>query len=137
MTPHLIIFLSRFLWKVIDSIINETKFVEMSHGGDDRFFVEYSKVAQMPPFDGDEMQRAKKIRSLATAGPQRPYRKLAGGVDLRRWSKRTAATPHLSLPKGVLRVIYLNKPLDKKSTHDPPIDVVARRALIISRILRV
>lgn len=93
----------------------------MSHGGDDRFFVEYSEVVQMPPLDGDEMQRAKKIRPLATAGPRRPYRKLAGGVDLRRWSKRTAAiSPHLSLPKGVRRVIYLNKPLDKKSTHDPP-----------------
>lgn len=98
------------------------KFVEMSHGGDDRFFVEYSRVVQMPPLDGDEMQRAKKIRPLATARvSQRPYRKLAGGVDLRRWSKRTVvAGPRLSLPKGVRRVIYLNKPLDKKSTHDPP-----------------
>ena len=127
MTFHFIIFLFRSFWKVINSIINETKFVEMSHWDDNQFFDEYSKVVQMPPLNGDEMQRAKKIRPLATAGPQRPYRKLAGGVDLRRWSKRFASqSPSFSLslslplPKGVRRVIYLNKPLDKKSTHDPP-----------------
>lgn len=51
------------------------KFVEMSHGGNNQFFDEYSKVVQMPPLDGDEMQRAKKIRPLATAGPQSPLSK--------------------------------------------------------------
>lgn len=69
----------------------------MSHGSEDRFFVE---AAQIPSLDGDEMQRAKKIRPLATSGSVRPYRKLAGGVDLRRWSKRTVASPPSLSPEG-------------------------------------
>jgi len=56
-TLHFITFPFRFLWKVIDSIINETKFVETSHG-DDRLFVEYSKAVQMPLLD--EMQRGRR-----------------------------------------------------------------------------
>jgi len=76
----------------------------MSHWDDNQFFDEYSKVVQMPPLNGDEMQRAKKIRPLATAGPQRPYRKLAGGVDLRRWSKRFASqSPSFSLSLSLSR----------------------------------
>lgn len=34
-------------------------------------------------------------------------------------SRSLSLSLSLFFPKGVCRVIYLNKPLDKKSTHDP------------------
>lgn len=82
----------KYFRKKMVTILNEN----ISHDRFAAYFVQHSRYWRLSM--RMKCKRWKKIHPLATAGLGLPYRKFAGGVDLRRWSKRTLAqTPCLSL----------------------------------------